>query len=122
VALDHCTGCLVCLLLFGSSILFPSLHHHLIIIISSSSLHISSSSHLVLKERSVYYQPIWDANLLALLLIFLCILPLMMCLVGLISYFLVSSPTRRLAQRMGDLARYWKKLWSFPVLTKQQWV
>lgn len=55
------------------------------------------------KQRSVYFQPIWDANLVALLLIFLCLLPIMMLLMGFISYRLVSVPTKQVARRMDNL-------------------
>ena len=62
--------------------------------------------HVVIAQpRSLYYQPIMDANLVALLLIFLVMLPVVMILSGCLAHRLLSKPTREIAKRMDNLTK-----------------
>ncbi len=62
--------------------------------------------HVVIAQpRSLYYQPIMDANLVALVLIFLLMLPVVMILSGCLAHRLLSEPTRQIARRMDNLTK-----------------
>ena len=57
------------------------------------------------EPQSLYYQPIWDANLLSLLLIFLVLVPCVIISSALLAHRLLSVPTRVIAAKMDNLTK-----------------